>query len=55
LDTGIKGDISHFIKRTEELTQQVLPTLEKIQASAAEAKAEWSKRIWRAAWTASLS
>ena len=55
LESGIRREvISPFIKRTEELAQQVLPTLEKIRESADEAKSEWSKRIWKTAWTTSL-
>jgi hypothetical protein len=46
--------ISPFMQRTSDLASEVLPTLEKIQASAAEAKSEWSKRIWNTAWTTSL-
>ena len=46
--------ISPFMQRTSDLANEVLPTLEKIQASAAEAKSEWSRRIWKTAWTTSL-
>ena len=46
--------ISPFMQRTSDLANEVMPTLEKIQASAAEAKSEWSKRIWKTAWTTSL-
>jgi hypothetical protein len=46
--------ISPFMQRTTDLANEVLPTLEKIQASAAEAKSEWTKRIWKTAWTTSL-
>jgi hypothetical protein len=46
--------ISPFMQHTSDLASEVLPTLEKIQASAAEAKSEWSKRIWKTAWTTSL-
>jgi hypothetical protein len=31
-----------------------MPTLEKIQDAADEAKSEWSKRIWKTAWTTSI-
>jgi hypothetical protein len=55
LSSGIRREvISPFIQRTEELAQQVMPTLEKIQDAADEAKSEWSKRIWKTAWTTSL-
>ena len=46
--------ISPFMQRTSDLASEVLPTLEKIQAAAAEAKSAWSKRIWKTAWTTSL-
>ena len=46
--------ISPFMQRTSDLASEVLPTLEKIQVSAAEAKSDWSKRIWKTAWTTSL-
>jgi hypothetical protein len=46
--------ISPFMQRTSDLASEVLPTLEKIQASATEAKSEWSNRIWKTAWTTSL-
>ena len=32
----------------------VMPTLEIIRESADEAKSEWSKRIWKTAWTTSI-
>jgi hypothetical protein len=55
LSSGIRREvISPFIQRTEELAQQVMPTLEKIQDAADEAKSEWSKRIWKTAWTTSI-
>jgi hypothetical protein len=40
--------------QTQELALEVMPTLEKIQASAREAKSEWSKPIWKTAWANSL-
>jgi hypothetical protein len=46
--------ISPFMQRTTDLANEVMPTLEKIQAAAAEAKFEWSQRIWKTAWTTSL-
>ena len=55
LNSGIRREvISPFIQHTEELAQQVLPTLESIRESANEAKSEWSRRIWKTAWTTSL-
>jgi hypothetical protein len=56
LQAGINQNvIAPFIKQTEKLAQEVRPTLAKIQASAAEAKSEWSNRIWHTAWTTSLT
>ena len=55
LQSGINKDvIAPFIKQTEKLAQEVRPTLEEIRASADEAKSEWSKRIWKTAWTTSI-
>jgi hypothetical protein len=42
------------VQHTNDLAWKVMPTLEKIQAAADEAKSEWSKRIWKTAWTTSL-
>jgi hypothetical protein len=46
--------IAPFVQHTNDLAWKVMPTLEKIQAAADEAKSEWSKRIWKTAWTTSL-
>ena len=55
LESGIRRDvIAPFIAQTEKLAREVMPTLAEIQASAAEAKSEWSKRIWKTAWATSL-
>ena len=55
LQAGINQNvIAPFIKQTEILAKEVRPTLAKIQAAAAEAKSEWSNRIWKTAWTTSL-
>ena len=55
LQSGINKDvIAPFIKQTEKLAQEVRPTLEEIRESADEAKSEWSKRIWKTAWTTSI-
>jgi hypothetical protein len=55
LQSGInKNVIAPFIKQTEKLAQEVRPTLEEIRESADEAKSEWSKRIWKTAWTTSI-
>jgi len=55
LQSGINKDvITPFIKQTEKLALEVRPTLEEIRESADEAKSEWSKRIWKTAWTTCL-
>jgi len=55
LNSGIRKEvILPFIRRTEELAQKVMPTLEQIRESAAEARSSWSRRIWKTAWTTSL-
>jgi hypothetical protein len=55
LQSGINQDvIAPFIKQTEKLAQEVRPTLEEIRESAFEVRSEWSKRIWRTAWTTCL-
>ena len=46
--------ISPFVERTKELAREVMPTLEKIRDAADEAKTEWTKHIWKTAWTTSL-
>jgi hypothetical protein len=46
--------IAPFVQHTNDLAWKVMPTLEKIQDAADEAKSEWSKRIWKTAWTTSL-
>ena len=49
--------IEPFLKRTEQLSTEVLPTLQKVQEASAEASRSWTKRIYTAAiWhVASLS
>jgi hypothetical protein len=55
LESGIKKDIiAPFIRHTENLVVNVMPTLKSIRESADEAKSEWTKRIWETAWTTSL-
>ena len=46
--------ISPFMERTKELAREVMPTLEKIRDAADEARSEWTKHIWKTAWTTSL-
>jgi hypothetical protein len=55
IQSGINQKIiAPFVQHTNDLAWKVMPTLEKIQAAADEAKSEWSKRIWKTAWTTSL-
>ena len=55
LESGINGRIiAPFVRHTERSGWKVMPTLEKIRESADEAKSEWSKRIWKTAWTTSI-
>ena len=55
IQSGINQDvIAPFVKQTEKLAREVRPTLEEIRESANEARSEWSKRIWKTAWTTSL-
>jgi hypothetical protein len=55
IQSGINEKIiAPFVQRTNDLAWKVMPTLEKIQDAADEAKSEWTKRIWKTAWTTSL-
>jgi hypothetical protein len=55
IQSGINQKIiAPFVQHTNDLAWKVMPTLEKIQAAADAAKSEWTKRIWRTAWTTSL-
>ena len=55
IQSGINQKIiAPFVQQTNDLAWKVMPTLEKIQAAADEAKSEWTKRIWKTAWTTSL-
>jgi hypothetical protein len=55
IQSGINQKIiAPFLQHTNDLAWKVMPTLEKIQAAADEAKSEWTKRIWKTAWTTSL-
>ncbi len=55
IQSGINQKIiSPFMQRTNDLAWKVMPTLEKIQDAADEAKSEWSRRIWKTAWITSL-
>ena len=55
IQSGINQKIIEpFVQHTNDLAWKVMPTLEKIQDAADEAKSEWTKRIWKTAWTTSL-
>jgi len=55
IQSGINQKIiAPFVQHTNDLAWKVMPTLEKIQAAADEARSEWTKRIWKTAWTTSL-
>jgi hypothetical protein len=55
IQSGINQTIiAPFVQQTNDLAWKVMPTLEKIQDAADEAKSEWTKRIWKTAWTTSL-
>src|SRR5208282_3834187 len=55
IQSGINEKIiAPFVQHTNDLAWKVMPTLEKIQDAADEAKSEWSKRIWKTAWTTSI-
>ena len=55
IQSGINQKIiAPFVQHINDLAWKVMPTLEKIQDAADEAKSEWTKRIWKTAWTTSL-
>jgi hypothetical protein len=55
IQSGINQKIiAPFMQHTNDLAWKVMPTLEKIQDAADEAKSEWAKRIWKTAWTTSI-
>jgi hypothetical protein len=55
LESRIKeGIIAPFVRQTESLALYVFPTLKSIRESADAAKSEWTKRIWKTAWTTSI-
>jgi hypothetical protein len=55
IQSGINQKIiAPFVQHTNDLAWKIMPTLEKIQAAADEAKSEWSKRIWKTAWATSI-
>jgi hypothetical protein len=55
LETGINREvIMPFMRQTEKLAQQAVPTLEQVRKSVEAAETLWSRRIWRTAWTTCL-
>ncbi len=55
IQSGINQKIiAPFVQHTNDLAWKLMPTLEKIQDAADEAKSEWTKRIWKTAWTTSI-
>ena len=56
LETGINQKIIlPFMTRSEELANQVMPTLAHIRDAAAEASRVWPERIWKTAWMSSVA
>ncbi len=50
LESGINREIiTPFLRRTEELAEQVVPTLEKVEKASDAAASSWGQRIWSAA------
>jgi len=50
VESGINKEIiAPFLKRTEELAKQVVPTLAKVEAASSAASHSWGQRIWSAA------
>ena len=55
VDAGVRAEvIQPFMQRTEELSADVLPTLEKIRIASEEAGRVWPGRIWKMALTCGL-
>jgi hypothetical protein len=56
VDAGVRAEvITPFMQRTGELTEIVIPTLEKIRAASEEAARVWPARIWKMALTCGLA
>ena len=50
VESGINKEIiAPFLKRTEELAKQVVPTLAKVEEASSAASHSWGQRIWSAA------
>jgi hypothetical protein len=55
VDAGVRAEvIQPFMQRTEELSESVMPTLEKIRNASEEAARVWPGRIWKMALTCGL-
>jgi hypothetical protein len=55
VDAGVRAEvITPFMQRTGELTEIVIPTLEKIRGASEEAARVWPGRIWKMALTCGL-
>ena len=55
VDAGVRAEvITPFMQRTEELSESVIPTLEKIRDASAEAGQVWPERIWKMALASGL-
>jgi hypothetical protein len=55
VDAGVRAEVVQpFMQRTEELSADVLPTLEKIRNASEEAGRVWPGRIWKMALTCGL-
>ena len=55
VDAGVRAEvITPFMRRTEELSADALPTLEKIRNASEEAGRFWPGRIWKMALTCGL-
>jgi hypothetical protein len=46
--------IQPFIRHSEELVENVIPTLEQVKQASSEAAKLWSRHIWRTAWITTL-
>jgi hypothetical protein len=55
VDAGVRAEvITPFMQRTGDLTESVIPTLEKIRGASEEAARVWPGRIWKMALTCGL-
>jgi len=55
VDAGVRAEVVQpFMQRTEELSESVVPTLEKLKYASEEAGRVWPGRIWKMALTCGL-